>query len=407
MAVTPVSAIEIIINTLPNLKYEIIPLENALGKISAQNVFAQYYLPKFDNSAMDGYAVMFEQKGKCLKIVDTIFAGDNKEILLKEDECVKIMTGAKIPDNCTAIVPFEDAILKNDSEVILPENIKQNQHIRYIGEDIQLGSLILEVGQTINFSKITMLSSQGITHIKVYKKPKVVVFASGEELKLHYEKIEPYQIYNSNTPTLIARCQEFDCDVDFIGQAQDSIESLVESIQNALGADLIITTGGVSVGEADFTKDAFDTLGFETLFNGIIIKPGKPTIFGKIGNTFILNLPGNPLACGLIFELFGTILLQKLKGAKEIYPNFILAKMNESLKNKPGRTTIIPGYFNGEYFTASSKRSPGMVNVLTHCNSMIVLDEKVEQIKKDKTVKILPINWAFFTDELKDYLTYE
>lgn len=407
MAVIPNTAIDIILNNIPQIKYEIIPLENALGKISAQNVFAQYYLPKFDNSAMDGYAVMFEQQGACLKIVDTIFAGDNKEITLKENECVKIMTGAKIPHNCTAIVPFEDATLKNDSEVILPSSIKQNQHIRYIGEDIQLGSIILEVGQTINFSKITMLASQGVTHLKVYKKPKVVVFASGEELKLHYEKIESYQIYNSNTPTLIARCQEFNCDVDFIGQAQDSVESLVESIKNALGADLIITTGGVSVGEADFTKESFETLGFETLFDGILVKPGKPTVFGKIGNTLILNLPGNPLACGLIFELFGTILLQKLKGSKEVYPNFITAKIDEPLKNKAGRMTIIPGYFDGEYFTVSSKRSPGMVNVLTHCNSMIVLDEKVEQLKKDKKVKVLPINWAFFTENFKDYLTYE
>ncbi len=407
MAVTPASAIEIILNNILEMKYEIIPLENALGKISAQNVFAQYYLPKFDNSAMDGYAVMFEQKGKSLKIVDTIFAGDNKEITLSENECVKIMTGAKIPHNCTAIVPFEDATLHNDSEVTIPASIRQNQHIRYIGEDIQLGSLILEIGQTINFSKITMLASQGVTHLKVYKKPKVVVFASGEELKLHYERIESYQIYNSNTPTLIARCQEFNCDVDFIGQAQDSIESLVNSIQNALGADLIITTGGVSVGEADFTKEAFDTLGFETLFDGIFVKPGKPTVFGKIGNTLILNLPGNPLACGLIFELFGTILLQKLKGSKEVYPNFIVGKIDETLKNKAGRMTIIPGYFDGEYFSASSKRSPGMVNVLTHCNSMIVLDENVEQLKKDKKVKVLPINWAFFTENLKDYLTYE
>lgn len=407
MAVTLNTAIETIINNVPQIGFEIVPLENALGKIAAQNCFAQYYLPKFDNSAMDGYATRFEEAGKTLRITDTIFAGDDKEIILKENECVKIMTGAKIPENCTAVIPFEDATLCSDNEVTLPNNIKQNQHIRYIGEDIQLGSPILQTGQTINFSKITLLASQGITHLKVYKKPKVVVFASGEELKLHYEKIESYQIYNSNTPTLIARCQEFNCDVDFIGQAQDTVESLKISIQNALGADLIITTGGVSVGEADFTKEAFDALGFETLFEGILIKPGKPTIFGKINTTLILNLPGNPLACGLIFELFGTLLLQKLKGSSEFYPHFIVGKINETLKNKAGRITIIPGYFDGEYFAPSAKRSPGMVNVLTHCNSMIVLDENVEQLKKDKKVKILPINWAFFNNELKDFLTYE
>ncbi|MFA7083224.1 MAG: molybdopterin molybdotransferase MoeA [Arcobacteraceae bacterium] len=407
MAVTPNIAMDIILNHTHQTKFKIVPLENALGKISAQDLFAQYYLPKFDNSAMDGYAVRFEDAGKTLNIIDTIFAGDDKDIILNQNECVKIMTGAKIPENCTAIIPFEDATIIDETQVLLPQTIRQNQHIRYIGEDIKLGSLILEKGQNINFAAITLLASQGVTHLKVYRHPKIVVFASGEELKLHYEKIESYQIYNSNTPTLIARCQEFNCDVTFIGQAKDSVDSLKQNIANALGADLIITTGGVSVGEADFTKEAFDSLGFETFFEGILIKPGKPTIFGKIQNTLILNLPGNPLACGLIFELFGTVILQKLKGSKDIYPNFIVGKIDETLKTKAGRTTIVPGFFDGEYFKPSAKRSPGMVNVLNHCNSMIVLAEEVNELKKDKKIKILPINWAFFSNISKDYLTHE
>ncbi|MFA6788229.1 MAG: molybdopterin molybdotransferase MoeA [Arcobacteraceae bacterium] len=407
MAVTPNDAIAIILQHIPTTKFKIVPIENALGKIAAQSLFAQYALPKFDNSAMDGYAVLLESQGLPTKIIDTIFAGDNKAITLEKNQCVKIMTGAKIPHNCTAIVPFEDATLINETEVELPKNIKSNQHIRYIGEDIQLNETLIEKGENINFAKITLLASQGITHIKVYKKPKIVVFASGEELKLHYEKIQSYQIYNSNTPTLIARCQELGCEVDFIGQAQDTIDSIAQSIKNSLGADLIITSGGVSVGEADFTKEAFNSLGFQTLFDGILIKPGKPTVFGKINDTFILNLPGNPLACSLIFELFGKIIVQKLKGAKAIFPNVIVGKMQESLKNKAGRITLIPGFFDGEYFSASSKRSPGMVNVLNHCNAILALDEKVEHLKAEAKVNILPINWQFFTDKAKDFLTHE
>jgi molybdopterin molybdotransferase len=407
MAVSPSNAIDIIVQHIPKTKFEIVPIENALGKIAAQSLFAQFALPKFDNSAMDGYAIMAESQGLQAEIIETIFAGDDKSITLTKNQCVKIMTGAKIPHNCTAIVPFEDATLINEKRVELPKNIKQNQHIRYIGEDIQVDETLIEEGENINFAKITLLASQGITHIKVYKKPKIVVFASGEELKLHYENIESYQIYNSNTPTLIARCQELGCDVDFIGQAKDSIESIAKSIQNALGADLIITSGGVSVGEADFTKEAFNTLGFQTLFDGILIKPGKPAIFGKINNTFILNLPGNPLACGLIFELFGKIIVQKLKGSKTIYPNVIVGKLQEAIKNKAGRITLIPGFFDGEYFSASSKRSPGMVNVLNHCNAMIALDEKVEQLNFDAKVNVLPINWQFFNDKAKDFLTHE
>ncbi|WP_419770653.1 MAG: molybdopterin molybdotransferase MoeA [Candidatus Marinarcus sp.] len=407
MAVSVKEAINILSNQYKKPKYEIVPIENALNKISAESLFATQALPKFNNSAMDGYAILFEDTHSKLKITSTIFAGDNKDIELISGQCVKIMTGAKIPKNCTAIIPFEDAKIINETTVCIPSKVKENQHIRYIGEDIQIKDNILKEGDEINFSKITLLSSQGISHVKVFKKPNIVVFASGEELKLHYEKIEDYQIYNSNTPTFIARCQELGCDVTFIGQARDSIDSIKESIQNSLGADLIITSGGVSVGEADFTKEAFNALGFESLFDGIIVKPGKPTVFGKIGNTLILNLPGNPLAASLIFELFGKILIQKLLGQKECFHNTIDAKMHKTLKNKKGRITVVPGFFDGVFFQASNKRSPGMVSILASCNAMIVLDENVEHIEENKTVKVLPINWKFFTQENKDFLTHE
>ncbi len=298
----------------------------------------------------------------------------------------------------------ENLYFKNS---LLLKNVKEFQHIRYIGEDIETDEILVNIGDEINFSKITLLASQGISHIKVYKKPKIVVFASGEELKLHYEKIEDYQIYNSNTPSLIARCKELGCDVTFIGQANDSVESITNFIKNSLDADLIITSGGVSVGDADFTKEALSKFKFEQFFDGIKIKPGKPTVFGKIENTLMLNLPGNPLASALIFELFGRLIIQKLLGSRNTLHNFIYGKLNEDFKTKSGRVTIIPGFFDGEYFDISNKRSPGMVSTLGKCNSMIVIDENLESIKKDSFIKILPINWKFFTNEKKDFLIYE
>lgn len=221
------------------------------------------------------------------------------------------------------------------------------------------------------------------------------------------KKIEPHQIYNSNTPTLIARVKELGCDVNFIGQAKDSIDSIKELIKNSLDADLIITSGGVSVGDADFTKDAINSLEYENIFDGIFIKPGKPTVLGKINNTYILNLPGNPLASSLILELFGKILIQKLIGSNEIFPNYILGKLHEELNYKQGRITMIPGTFDGEYFSVSKKRSPGMVSTLSISNAMIVVNEKVEKLNKDTFVKVLPINWKFFNKNYKDFLTHE
>jgi molybdopterin molybdotransferase len=356
---------------------------------------------------MDGYAIIHKSKDSELKIIDTIFAGDDNNSLLDENSCIKIMTGARIPSNATAIVPKEDTKELDNGNIKIEKQVKEFQHIRFIGEDIKENELLITKGDEINFAKVTLLASQGITHIKVYKKPKIVVFSSGEELKLHYEKIEPHQIYNSNTPTLISRAKELGCDVNFIGQAKDSVESIKQLIQNSLDANLIITSGGVSVGDADFTKDAINKLNYENIFDGIFIKPGKPTVLGKINNTYILNLPGNPLASSLILELFGRVLIQKLIGSNEIYPNYILGKLDEELILKKGRVTIIPGTFNGEYFSISKKRSPGMVSTLSSSNSMIVIDEKVEKLTKDSLVKILPINWKFFNKENKDFLTHE
>ena len=396
-------ALRRIISNITKVSYEIIPIENAQARISATQIKAKYSLPSFNNSAMDGYAVNIEDSGKKVKVIDSIFAGSSKQTTFKENECIKIMTGARVPNGTTAVIPHELVEVLKDDFIILPEEIKQNQHIRFIGEDLLKDDVILNDGDEINYATITMLASQGISHIKVYRQPTISVFTSGEELKLHYEQIEEYQIYNSNTPTLLARSKELGASVVFSGMANDSVESLQEMIKNSLHSDLIITSGGVSVGEADFTKEAFASLGMEVLFDGITIKPGKPTVFGKIGNTYILNLPGNPLAASLIFEIFGKIILQKLTGNKNIFHNTLITKMGEDMNNKKGRTTLIPGFFDGEYFNPSKKRSPGMVGVLHNCNAIMVLNKQNEYIKKDTIVKILPINWKFFTNTNKDF----
>ncbi len=396
-------ALRLIKSNIQKVSFEIVPIENCGGRICAQETFAGYDLPTFNNSAMDGYGVKLEDMGKEVKIIDNIFAGSHKETPIEQTQALKIMTGARVPKSVDAVVPLELIEKINDTTIKLPSTIKKNQHIRFIGEDIQKGEQLTKVGQEINFADVTLLASQGVTHIKVYRTPKVSVFTSGEELKLHYEKIKEYQVYNSNTPTLLERVREFGCDVTFTGMAHDNVDSLQEMISNSLYADLIITTGGISVGEADFTKEAFEGFDMEIIFNGISIKPGKPTIFGKIGSTYIINLPGNPLASALIFELFGTVILQKLSGSCDIYHNYIETKMGEELNNKQGRTTLIPGMFDGKAFYPSHKRLPGMVSILSRCNSLMVLNKKLSHISKDETVKIIPINWKFFTHESIDF----
>jgi molybdopterin molybdotransferase len=402
MAICTKEALEIILENVEHVSFEIVPIEQAKDRILAEEIYAMHNLPTYNNSAMDGYGIRLEDDGRKVKVIDTVLAGSDKEPEIKNGEAIKIMTGARVPKSVEAIVPQENVEVFDDF-IELPLNIKHHQHMRFIGEDIKKGEKLFENGDEVNYATITILASQGITHIRVYRQPKISVFTSGEELKLHYEKIEEYQIYNSNTPTLLARAKEFGADVTFSGMAKDTVESLKEMISNSLYSDFIITSGGISVGEADFTKEAFEAFDMKILFNGITIKPGKPTLFGKIGKTYVLNLPGNPLAAALIFELFGKIILQKLSGNKNIYHNFIETKLKEDLKNKQGRTTIIPGYFDGMTFNPSEKRLPGMVGVLHRCNSMMVLGKEIDYLEKDKIIKILPINWKFFVNEKKDF----
>ncbi|MEA3371124.1 MAG: gephyrin-like molybdotransferase Glp, partial [Campylobacterota bacterium] len=375
MAVTVEKALGLIYTNIRQKAVKIIPIEDALGTVLAEDITAVHNLPPFDNSAMDGYAVKVVDSGRDVIVSHTIFAGDDSKEELSAGNGIKIMTGARIPMGTQCIVPIEDTTSCLDG-VTLPENLTISKHIRLSGEDIKKGELLLHHGDRLNAHQITLLASQGISHIKVHKKPKVALFASGNELKMHFEQVEAHQLYNTNTPTLLARAQELGCEVDFIGTATDTMEDIKTHIQSALDSDLIITSGGVSVGDADFTKEAFGEFGYEILFDKIEIKPGKPTTFGKIGDTIILNLPGNPLAAALNFELFGQSIILALSGDKSRFLNTINAKIKDDYKLRAGRRTLVPGFFDGDCFEVCENFAPGMVSPLANANGYIMISEE-------------------------------
>lgn len=398
MAVTISKALELIYQNTTKKSLNILPIESALGSTLAENIIATHNLPPYDNSAMDGYAVKASDAAKCVKVTHTIFAGDNSQEILADGKGIKIMTGAKIPDGCDCIVPVEDT-QECDGGVKLPEGLKQARHIRLCGEDIKKGEALLKSGQKLQAHQITLLASQGISHVKVYKKPRIALFASGSELKMHFENVESHQLYNTNTPTLLSRAQELGCEVDFIGTAQDTLEDLKEHVKRALDSDLIITSGGVSVGDADFTKEAFGAFGIETYFDKVEIKPGKPTTFGRINDTLVLNLPGNPLAAALNFELFGQSIIMALSGTDEKFLSSIEAKMKSDYKLKKGRITLVPGYFDGSSFEPCEKFAPGMVSPLALSNSYIMIEEGVELLTSEEKIRVIPIRFSFSSNK--------
>ncbi len=398
MAITVEEALAIIYEAITPLGSEIIPLENGLGRVLAQGLVASHSLPPYDNSAMDGYAVRLADAGSTLNQSSIIFAGDKGENELREGEVIRIMTGAKIPMGCDAIVPIEEVHVLDD-QVTLPNTIKPAQHIRPQGEDIAIGTELLTCGTMMHAHHLTLFASQGITHIRVVRSPRVALFASGNELKMHFEPLQSHQLYNTNTPTFASRAQELGCEVIFTGTAEDTLASIQEHITNGLNADFIITSGGVSVGDADYTK-------METLFSSVAIKPGKPTTFGRIGNTIILNLPGNPLAAALCFELFGQSAILALSGRSDKYVQTITTQMAIPFTMKKGRRSLIPGWFDGESFTPSEKFSPGMVLPLSRANAFIMVDESVEGFTHGDRVKIIPTRWCMSATVQNSLITY-
>jgi molybdopterin molybdotransferase len=395
-------ALKIIYSKVTQKSRHIIPIEESLGCIVAKEYSASFDLPRFDNSAMDGYAVKLCDAGEEVKVKEVTYAGDKPEDTFTKGEAVKIMTGAPTSSSAEAIVPIEDVELTTDG-IILPKNIRENAMIRWKGEDIKSGTPFLFANTKVTAYTLALLTSQGITHIEVFRKPKVVIFSTGEELKAHYERIEQHQLYNSNAPMFYARAKELDCDVSYIASSGDTLESLKSAVLNAKDADLILTSGGVSVGDKDFTKQAFTELGMETYFSGINIKPGKPTTFGKLDECFVVNLPGNPLAAMVNFEMFVKPTIAKLSGTKSFYHGLIRTKMRCDHKFRAGKNSVILGEWNGDSFAPIANQKPGMVSPMEKADGMIVTTTEIDFLEKSQIVKMIPIKLDLKSDIEEDF----
>jgi len=382
-------------NTTPLSEW--VSIYNCLGRVIAKNIICKKNLPSFNNSALDGYALKYEDVGKKLRILETIFAGDSKQSKLKKDECYKIMTGAKIPDDADTIVAFEDAQMVGEEFVLIPNTIKKGNAFRKKGEEVAVGEILIQAGTMLNSSHVAYLASQGITRIEVYKKISIAVFSTGNEIKEPWESANEDEIYNVNSSALIALFAEFGFKADYCGVIPDNLEQSKEYFKHMKTYDVLVTTGGISMGEADFVEDALIANGLESLFHGINIKPGRPTMIGKMDKTIVASMPGNPLAAYVNAFLFLIPLLKKLQGDSKYEHKIIKAKMQNELKLKPNRANLVLGNFKDGIFitTLGNRYGSGMITPIVMSNALFISRDEQSLVCDGEEIDIILLKGSF------------
>jgi len=364
---------------------------DALGRTLACEITCKKNLPSYNNAALDGFAFKYREGLSELQIKTTILAGNVVEPSLGEHECYKIMTGAKVPDDADTIIPFEDCLSYDEHKIVLSPTVKKGNALRLKGEEERVGAPLLSAGTCLTSRDIALLASQGISMVEVYKKLSIAVFSTGDELKSPWEIASEDEIYDINALALIALLAEHGFIAHYCGVIPDNLEAATAYFTRMKQYDVLVTSGGVSMGEADFVERALLKNGFEASFHGINIKPGKPTMMGKMGETIVASMPGNPLAAYVNAFLFLIPVLKKLQGQKKFNFEPIIARNAESFKVKSGRVNLVLGTFeNGEFHVfGANKYGSGMVKPLINSNALWISDEQISNVEAHIEMTIL------------------
>ncbi len=353
-------AIKILLQKISPLTAVEAPLSETLGCVLAEPVASRWDLPPADNSAMDGYAFAFagQMEGDTLPVTGFIPAGSSFEGKLTVGQAVKIMTGAPLPSACDTVVPIED-VVESGGKIRLTRTPTAEQHVRHRGEEVGKGEKLLDTGTVIHSGEMGLLAAAGAERVRVFPKPRVALLSTGDELVELGTAPGPGQIVNSNFYMLSARLREEGCTVIPLGIAPDNERELSQRIAEGLKADMLITTGGVSVGDRDYVQDTLRTHGFEIGFWRVAIKPGKPVLFGTAQGTPVLGLPGNPAASAATFELFVRPALRRMTGHSDTLPSRLRVTLATAVSSDDKRQSFLWGALReeaGEYIFMPSER---------------------------------------------------
>jgi len=371
---------------------EQVPIRKALDRVLAQDVVPDINVPAHDNSAMDGYAVRFDDLGSSLKEIGTALAGRPFAGSLGAGECVRIMTGAVMPAGADTVV-IQEVVKRDGDRIVVPPGQKRAQNVRYAGEDLKVGVPILQPGKRLRPAELGLIASLGIAEVRVKRKLRVAMFATGDELASIGEKLKEGEVYDSNRYTLHGMLERLGVEITDLGVVRDDPAKLEAAFRQAAARnDAIITTGGVSVGEADFVKQLMGKLG-EVLFWKIAMRPGRPMAFGRIGDSVLFGLPGNPVAVMVTFYQFVRDALLHLSGRTDDYAIPLLrAAAAENLRKVPGRTEYQRGVLlrdAGEWkVKTTGQQGSGVLRSMSEANCFIVLEHERGAVKAGEPVAV-------------------
>jgi molybdopterin molybdotransferase len=384
--------------------YERINIEKARGRTLAEAITAGFNVPGHTNSAVDGYALaaadLPAEGTRVLEIVGKAYAGEPFQSNINPGQCLRIMTGAMIPETLDTVIMQEHVELRGNA-IVIDSRHKPGQNVRKAGEDIKQGQTILHPGKLLTPPDIGLIASLGIPEINVARKLRIAIASTGDEIYSLDQIPSAGGVYDSNRYSLMAALDRPDIEVINLGIVEDRPDALLETFEQVgQFADVIISTGGVSVGEADYTKTALQASG-QIGFWKVAIKPGRPLAFGRIGNAVFFGLPGNPVAVMVTFYLLVLPALEKMLGItnKPIVPVF-RARTLENLRKKPGRTEVPRGIIeqdqNGEWTVrGTGKQGSGILSSMSLANAFIILEHDRENIKPGEWVWVRPFAGIF------------
>src|SRR5881296_2276542 len=365
-----------------------VSLLNALNCFAAEDYFSSLPLPNFDNSAMDGYAVVASScsKGERLRVIGEQPAGGDRHLRVLAGETVRIFTGAPMPDGADAVVMQED-VTRNGDEIVINANVEAGEFVRRRGCDLAEGQMILAKGERIRAATAALLASQGFAEATVGGEVNAAIISTGDELVKPGKKIKAGQIYDSNSPllgALLLRCRAI---VKSVEHCRDERESLIEAIKRGSENHILIISGGVSVGEHDFVKDALRDLGAQIDIWRVAIKPGKPFLFGNIDKCAVFGLPGNPVSAFVTFLQFVRPAILKMMGAINLDLPQLPARLTVDLTNQGDRAHYIRGKLEHGRFTPVGRQESHALFGLSQSNALLRLDLG-QALKADEIIDV-------------------